>query len=120
MYDKGVYPLISLMIRTYLGEEPIVENKENTKEFREMVEKNFAEYIVQHPIDFSTHVLCSAEPRENCTCATPMPTTGYTHPLCAPETVKGVAGTITRVAAPSSRLVNISSGGVMKDTWILG
>jgi uncharacterized circularly permuted ATP-grasp superfamily protein len=26
---------------------------------------------------------------------------------------------MTRVASPGSRLVNISSGGVMKDTWVL-
>jgi uncharacterized circularly permuted ATP-grasp superfamily protein len=27
---------------------------------------------------------------------------------------------MTRVAAPGSRLVNVSSGGVTKDTWVLG
>jgi uncharacterized circularly permuted ATP-grasp superfamily protein len=30
-----------------------------------------------------------------------------------------VPGAMTRVASPGSRLVNISSGGVMKDTWVL-
>ena len=36
-----------------------------------------------------------------------------------PETVWVVPGAMTRVAAPGSRLVNVSSGGVMKDTWVL-
>ena len=36
------------------------------------------------------------------------------------ETVEVVPGAMTRVAAPGSKLVNISSGGKMKDTWVLG
>ena len=36
-----------------------------------------------------------------------------------PDTIEVVPGAMTRVAAPGSRLVNISSGGVMKDTWVL-
>ena len=35
------------------------------------------------------------------------------------ETVEVVPGAMTRVAAPGSKLVNISSGGKMKDTWVL-
>ena len=158
--DKGVYPFIPRMIRTYLGEEPIVENletwslaveddrryvmdhfdelviksrsgwggkdvlispeesEESIQEFRRMVEENPVEYIAQRTIDFSTHVLCSAEDGEL------RLRDSYAdyrvHTLSPdPDTVEVVPGAMTRVAAPGSRLVNISSGGVMKDTWVL-
>ena len=158
--DKGVYPFIPGMIRTYLGEEPIVENletwslaveedrryvmdhfdelviksrsgwggkdvliapeesEETVQEFRKMVEENPVEYIAQRTIDFSTHVLCSAEDREL------RLRDSYAdyrvHTLSPdPDTVEVVPGAMTRVAAPGSRLVNVSSGGVMKDTWVL-
>jgi uncharacterized circularly permuted ATP-grasp superfamily protein len=158
--DKGVYPFIPEMIRTYLGEEPIVENletwslaveedrsyvmdhfdelviksrsgwggkdvliapeesRETVQEFRETVEKNPVEYIAQRTIDFSTHVLCSTKDGE------PTLRDSYAdyrvHTLSPdPDTVEVVPGAMTRVAAPGSRLVNISSGGVMKDTWVL-
>jgi uncharacterized circularly permuted ATP-grasp superfamily protein len=159
--DKGVYPFIPDMIRTYLGEEPLVENletwslaveedrryvmdhfdelviksrsgwggkgvlispeesEESIQEFRRMVEENPVEYIAQRTIDFSTHVLCSAEDGEL------RLRDSYAdyrvHTLSPdPDTVEVVPGAMTRVAAPGSRLVNISSGGVMKDTWVLG
>jgi uncharacterized circularly permuted ATP-grasp superfamily protein len=159
--DKGVYPFIPQMIRTYLGEEPIVENLETwslaveedcryvmehfdelviksrsgwggkdvliapeesevtVQEFRKMVEENPVEYIAQRTIDFSTHVLCSAEDGEL------RLRDSYAdyrvHTLSPdPDTVEVVPGAMTRVATPGSRLVNISSGGVMKDTWVLG
>jgi len=160
--DKGVYPFISRMIRTYLGEEPIVENietwslaieedrryvlehfdelvtksrsgwggkdvliapeesKENIEEFRKMVEKNPAEYIAQRPIDFSTHVLCSGNEAGSELTLHDSYADYRVHALSPdPETVEVVPGAMTRVAAPGSRLVNISSGGVMKDTWVL-
>jgi uncharacterized circularly permuted ATP-grasp superfamily protein len=95
------------------------ESKETVEEFREMVEENPVEYVAQRPIDFSTHVLCSAENREL------VLRDSYAdyriHALSPdPETIEVVPGAMTRVAAPGSRLVNISSGGVMKDTWVLG
>ena len=158
--DKGVYPFIPEMIRTYLGEEPIVENpetwslaveedrryvmdhfdelviksrsgwggkdvliapeesEETVQEFRKTVQENPVEYIAQRTIDFSTHVLCSAKDEEL------RLRDSYAdyrvHTLSPnPDTVEVVPGAMTRVAAPGSRLVNISSGGVMKDTWIL-
>lgn len=41
--------------------------------------------------------------------------------LCPdPENVEVAPGALTRVAGLGSRLVNISSGGAMKDTWVLG
>ncbi len=158
--DKGVYPFIPQMVRTYLGEEPIAENletwslaveedrryvmdhfdelviksrsgwggkdvliapeesEETVQEFRKMVEENPVEYIAQRTIDFSTHVLCSANDGEL------RLRDSYAdyrvHTLSPdPDTVEVVPGAMTRVAAPGSRLVNISSGGVMKDTWVL-
>ena len=159
--DKGVYLFIPQMIRTYLGEEPIVENletwslaveedrryvmdhfnelviksrsgwggkgvlispeesEESIQEFRKMVEENPVEYIAQRTIDFSTHVLCSAEDGE--LCLRDSYADYRVHALSPdPNTVDVVPGAMTRVAAPGSRLVNISSGGVMKDTWVLG
>jgi uncharacterized circularly permuted ATP-grasp superfamily protein len=159
--DKGVYPFIPEMIRTYLNEEPIVENPETwslaveedrryvmdhfdelviksrsgwggkdvliapeesseiVQEFRKTVEENPVEYIAQRTIDFSTHVLCSTEEGE---LALRDSYADYrVHTLSPdPDTVEVVPGAMTRVAAPGSRLVNISSGGVMKDTWVLG
>jgi carboxylate-amine ligase len=84
-----------------------------------MVEENPVEYIAQRTIDFSTHVLCSAEDGE--LCLRDSYADYRVHALSPdPNTVDVVPGAMTRVAAPGSRLVNISSGGVMKDTWVLG
>jgi uncharacterized circularly permuted ATP-grasp superfamily protein len=158
--DKGVYPFIPQMIRTYLGEEPVVENpetwslaveedrryvmdhfdelviksrsgwggkdvliapeesEETVQEFRKMVEENPVEYIAQRTIDFSTHVLCSAEGGE--LTLRDSYADYRVHTLSSgPDSVEVIPGAMTRVAAPGSRLVNISSGGVMKDTWVL-
>jgi uncharacterized circularly permuted ATP-grasp superfamily protein len=158
--DKGVYPFIPEMIRTYLGEEPILDNaetfslavederryvmdhfdelviksrsgwggkdvliapeesREAIEEFREQVEENPIEYVAQRPLEFSTHVLCETTDEDF------VLRDSYAdlriHAL-APDaqTVEVVPGAMTRVADPGSRLVNISSGGKMKDTWVL-
>jgi uncharacterized circularly permuted ATP-grasp superfamily protein len=95
------------------------ESKEAIEEFRKAVEKNPVEYVAQRPIDFSTHVLCSTENGE--LTLRDSYADYRVHALSSdPETVEVVPGAMTRVAAPGSRLVNISSGGVMKDTWVLG
>ncbi len=160
--DKGVYPFIPEMIRSYLGEEPVVENpetwslaveedrryvmehfdelviksrsgwggkdvliapeesKETIEGFRKMVEENPVEYIAQRTIDFSTHVLCSAGEADGELHLRDSYADYRVHALSPdPDTVEVVPGAMTRVAAPGSRLVNISSGGVMKDTWVL-
>ena len=161
--DKGVYPFVPDMVRTYLGEEPLIENahtwslaieedrryvmdrfeelvvksrggyggkevmigpeepEESVERFRKMVENNPVEYIAQEMIDFSTHVLCE--------------TTGddfllrdsyadYRMLVLAPDphdpdVVETIPGSLSRVAAPGKHVVNISSGGKMKDTWAL-
>jgi uncharacterized circularly permuted ATP-grasp superfamily protein len=161
--DKGVYPFIPDMIRTYLGEKPLIENahtwslaieedreyvmdhfgelvvksrggyggkevmigpeesKESVERFRKMVEKNPVEYIAQKMIDFSTHVLCETTEddfllRDSYA--------DYRMLVLAPdpydpEVVETVPGSLSRVAAQGKHVVNISSGGKMKDTWVL-
>ena len=159
--DKGVYPFIPRMIRTYLGEEPIVENietwslaveedrryviehfdelvtksrsgwggkdvliapeesKGTVDEFRQMVEENPRRVrCPAHHRLLDPHTLLYRRRRASLR-------DSYAdyrvHTLSPdPETVEVVAGAMTRVAAPGSRLVNVSSGGVMKDTWVLG
>ncbi|HJQ27889.1 MAG TPA: circularly permuted type 2 ATP-grasp protein [Rubrobacter sp.] len=158
--DKGVYPFVPEMIRTYLGEEPVLNNvetyslaveedrryvmdhfdelviksrsgwggkdvliapeesREDVEEFRKTVEENPVEYVAQKVMEFSTHVLCEAAEagfilRDS--------HADYRIHALAPDaqTVEVVPGAMTRVAAPGSKLVNISSGGKMKDTWVL-
>ena len=158
--DKGVYPFIPDMIRTYLGEEPILKNaqtwslavederryvmdhfdelvvksrsgwggkdvliapeesNEAIEEFRKQVEQNPVEYVAQRPLDFSTHVMCETEDGEF---VLRDAHADYRVHAFSPDaqTVEVVPGAMTRVAAPGSKLVNISSGGKMKDTWVL-
>ncbi|CAN5523628.1 circularly permuted type 2 ATP-grasp protein [soil metagenome] len=158
--DKGVYPFIPDMIRTYLGEEPVIDNaqtyslaveddyryvmdhfdelviksragwggkdvliapdesKKDIEEFRKQVEKDPVQYIAQTILDFSTNVFCSTEEdkfvlRDSYA--------DYRMHALSPDldTVEVVPGVLTRVAGVGSRLVNISSGGGMKDTWVL-
>jgi carboxylate-amine ligase len=95
------------------------ESEEAIREFRAGVEGNPVEFVAQETIDFSTHVLCETEDegfrlRDSYA--------DYRIHALAPDeqTVWVVPGAMTRVAAPGSRLVNVSSGGVTKDTWVLG
>src|ERR687893_297243 len=159
--DKGVYPFIPDMIRSYLGEEPILpnvetfslaveedrryvmdhfhelvvksrsgwggkdvliapeESREDVEEFRKTVEENPIEYVAQDPVDFSTNVLCSVEDGEISLRDSYADYRIHGFVLDS-ETVEVIPGAMTRVAAPGSRLVNVSSGGVTKDTWVLG
>ena len=158
--DKGVYPFVPEMIRTYLGEEPGLanidtyslaveedrryvldhfdelviksrsgwggkdvliapqESKEDIEEFRKQVEENPVEYVAQETVDFSTHVLCEIE--EDGFVLRDAHADFRIHALAPDaETIRIVPGAMTRVAAPGNKLVNISSGGKMKDTWVL-
>jgi len=158
--DKGVYPFVPDMVRTYLGEEPVLadvdtyslavdkdrryvmdhfdelviksrsgwggkgvliapqESRESIEEFRKQVEENPVEYVAQETIDFSTHVLCETE--DDVFVLRDAHADLRIHAL-APDAdrVRVVPGAMTRVAVPGSKLVNISSGGKMKDTWVL-
>jgi uncharacterized circularly permuted ATP-grasp superfamily protein len=158
--DKGVYPFVPQMIRTYLGEEPVLanvdtyslavekerryvmdhfdelviksrsgwggkdvliapqESKEDIEEFRKQVEENPVEYVAQETIDFSTHVLCETE--NDAFVLRDAHADLRIHALAPDaETIEVVPGAMTRVATPGNKLVNISSGGKMKDTWVL-
>jgi uncharacterized circularly permuted ATP-grasp superfamily protein len=161
--DKGVYPFIPEMVRTYLGEEPLIENahtwslaieedynyvmdhfgelviksrggyggkevmigpeetKESVDRFRRVVEKNPVEYVAQEVIDFSTHVLCETDDNDFLLRDS---YADYRMLVLAPDpydpdVVETVPGSLSRVAAPGKHVVNISSGGKMKDTWVL-
>jgi uncharacterized circularly permuted ATP-grasp superfamily protein len=109
----------------YGGKEVMIgpeEPKESVERFRKVVEENPVEYIAQEMIDFSTHVLCEAESEDfllrdsfadyRMLALAPDPTD--------PDVVEVVPGSLSRVAAPGKHIVNISSGGKMKDTWVLG
>lgn len=161
--DKGVYPFIPEMIRTYLGEEPILQNlktyslaldedrhyvmdhfdelvvksrggyggkqvmigpeetREGVERFRRMVEENPVEYVAQETIDFSTHVLCETVGKDFLLRDS---YADYRVLVLAPDAedpdvAEAVPGSLSRVAAPGKHVVNISSGGKMKDTWVL-
>jgi uncharacterized circularly permuted ATP-grasp superfamily protein len=163
--DKGVYPFVPEMIRTYLGEEPIIgnartyslaveagreyvmgrfddlviksrggyggkevligpsESPETIEKFRREVEKNPVEYIAQELIDFSTHVLCEPDGARE---SLKLRDSHADYRLLAlapdpedPAVVEIAPGSLSRVAAPGKYIVNISSGGKMKDTWVL-
>ncbi|HSL01309.1 MAG TPA: circularly permuted type 2 ATP-grasp protein [Rubrobacteraceae bacterium] len=164
--DKGVGAFVPEMVRTYLGEEPLIQNartwslaveedrryvmdrfgefvvksrggyggkevmigpeetKGNVEKFRKMVEKNPVEYVAQELIDFSTHVLCEADAQgEDFLLRDSY--ADYRMLVLAPEAddpgvVETIPGSLSRVAAPGKHVVNISSGGKMKDTWVLG
>ncbi|HSK86213.1 MAG TPA: circularly permuted type 2 ATP-grasp protein [Rubrobacter sp.] len=159
--DKGVYTFVPKMIRTYLGEEPLLSNvetyslaveedrryvmdhfdelvvksrsgwggkdvliapeesREDIEEFRKQVEENPVEYVAQETIDFSTHVLCEADEANDGFVLRDAHADYRIHAL-APDAqnIQVIPGAMSRVAAPGSKLVNISSGGKMKDTWV--
>lgn len=108
----------------YGGKEVMIgpeEPKESIEKFRKMVEGNPVEYVAQETIDFSTHVLCETDEsgfvlRDSYA--------DYRMLALAPDpedpdVVEMVPGSLSRIATPGKHVVNISSGGRMKDTWVL-
>ena len=108
----------------YGGKEVMIgpeESEEGVEKFRRMVEQNPIEYVAQETIDFSTHVLCETDEsgfllRDSYA--------DYRVLVLSPDpedphVVEAVPGSLSRVAAPGKHVVNISSGGKMKDTWVL-
>ena len=93
------------------------ESRDDIEEFRTRVEENPVEYVAQKMLDFSTHVLCETD--EDGFILRDAHADYRIHAL-APDaqTIEVIPGAMTRVAAPGSKLVNISSGGKMKDTWV--
>ena len=71
--------------------------------------------------NFSTHVLCETDEADfvlrdsyadyRVLVLAPDP--------ADPHVVETIPGSLSRVAAPGKHVVNISSGGKMKDTWVL-
>jgi uncharacterized circularly permuted ATP-grasp superfamily protein len=163
--DKGVYVFVPEMVRTYLGEEPLIENvrtwslaleedyqyvmdhfgemvvksrggyggkevmigpeesKESIERFRRMVEHNPVEYIAQKLIDFSTHVICEAD-LANGGFILRDSYADYRMLALAPDpkdpnVAEIIPSAFSRVASPGKHVVNISSGGKVKDTWVL-
>lgn len=98
------------------------ESREEVERFKRQVEENPVEYVAQRLLDFSTHVLGEVEegPGGEELLLRDSHADYRIHAL-APDaqTVEVVPGAMTRVATPGSKLVNISSGGKMKDTWVL-
>ena len=73
------------------------------------VEKDPLGYVVQECLDFSRHVMDDPEDERYVDLrAFVLPAIGYVLP-----------GGLTRVAQSGSRVVNSSSGGSFKDTWVL-
>ena len=105
----------------YGGKEVMIgpeESKEGLEKFRRMVEQDPVEYVAQETIDFSTHVLCETE--NDAFVLRDSHADLRVHALAPDaENIRVVPGAMTRVAAPGSKLVNISRGGKMKDTWVL-
>ena len=108
----------------YGGKEVMIgpeESKESIERYRKQVEENPVEYVAQETIDFSTHVLCETDGSDfllrdsyadyRVLVLSPDATD--------PDVVEAVPGSLSRVAAPGKHVVNISSGGKMKDTWVL-
>jgi uncharacterized circularly permuted ATP-grasp superfamily protein len=98
------------------------ETEESVERFRKMVEENPVEYVAQELIDFSTHVLCETGEEDFLLRDS---YADYRMLVLAPDpedpnVVETVPGSLSRVAAPGKHIVNISSGGKMKDTWVLG
>jgi uncharacterized circularly permuted ATP-grasp superfamily protein len=99
------------------------ETREGVEKFRRMVEENPVEYIAQETIDFSTHVLCETGEADGGFLLRDS-YADYRVLVLAPDAedpgvVEAVPGSLSRVAAPGKHVVNISSGGKMKDTWVL-
>jgi uncharacterized circularly permuted ATP-grasp superfamily protein len=108
----------------YGGKEVMIgpeESRATIEKFRKLVEEDPVEYVAQETIDFSTHVLCETEGTDfllrdsyadyRVLVLAPDPTD--------PHVVEAIPGSLSRVAAPGKHVVNISSGGKMKDTWVL-
>jgi len=158
--DKGVYPFVPDMIRTYLGEEPLVANvptyslaveedrrqvmdrfgelvvkgragwggkdvfiapaepTEAVEAFRRKVEADPMAYVAQELVDFSTHVLCSEDGGQLVMRDSYADLRVHAISL-RPGEAEIPPGSLTRLAAPGSRKVNVSGGGSVKDTWVL-
>jgi uncharacterized circularly permuted ATP-grasp superfamily protein len=107
----------------YGGKEVMIGPEESSatiERFRKLVEEDPVEYVAQETIDFSTHVLCETEESDFLLRDS---YADYRVLVLAPDPkdphfVEAIPGSLSRVAAPGKHVVNISSGGKMKDTWV--
>jgi len=86
-------------------------DRESIERARRDVTENPTGFVAQECLDFSTHVLDGEAPSGEAFVdlrALVLPAIGYVMP-----------GGLTRVAKPGTRIVNSSSGGSFKDTWVL-
>jgi uncharacterized circularly permuted ATP-grasp superfamily protein len=87
-------------------------DREELERARRDVKDNPTGFVAQETLDFSTHVVSSKGPGlEEAFVdlrAFVLPAAGYVMP-----------GGLTRVAQPGTHVVNSSSGGSFKDTWVL-
>jgi carboxylate-amine ligase len=88
--------------------------REDLEHARREIEENPVNFVAQETLDFSTHIV--GEPFDGSGFEEAfidlrvfvLPAVGYVMP-----------GGLTRVAQPGTRVVNSSSGGSFKDTWVL-
>lgn len=88
-------------------------SREEVRDARHSVRKNPTGFVAQETLEFSTHVLDGdgGSDREEVFIdlrAFVLPALGYV-----------MAGGLTRVARPGTRVVNSTAGGGCKDTWVL-
>lgn len=88
-------------------------SREELEKARRDVRENPAGFIVQECLDFSTHVLDDGDGSK--------PTESFVdlRAFVLPGMNYAMPGGLTRVAKPGTRVVNSSSGGSFKDTWVL-
>lgn len=87
------------------------------EEFRRKIVADPVRFIAQDCLDFSTHVLAEFGGDSLRLVETYVDIRTY---VVSGETPWVLPGGITRVAQPGTRIVNSSSGGMIKDTWVLG
>ncbi len=88
-------------------------SRDDLEKARRDVRENPEGFIVQECLDFSTHVLDDGDGSK--------PTESFVdlRAFVLPGVDYVMSGGLTRVAKPGTRVVNSSSGGSFKDTWVL-
>ncbi|HET7478055.1 MAG TPA: circularly permuted type 2 ATP-grasp protein [Rubrobacteraceae bacterium] len=88
-------------------------DRETLDEARRNVEKNPEGFVAQECLDFSMHVLDDGDGGQ------PGASFVDLRAFVLPAVDYVMPGGLTRVAKPGTRVVNSSSGGSFKDTWVL-
>jgi uncharacterized circularly permuted ATP-grasp superfamily protein len=87
-------------------------SREDLDEYAGRIKKDPSNFVAQETLDFSTHITYDGEgaPREAFVDLRAFVLAAIDHVM---------AGGLTRVARPGTRVVNSSAGGSSKDTWVL-